>query len=223
MEIDDEPAVGKDLPVFSAELEAMVRKEKKKARQDAEMEVSDDGDEDFEDVAEDDDHPSHFSESSEEKEDYTIRKTDSLIVAASAESDHSSLEVYLYDHENQDLYVHHEIILSAYPICLEWLSQWQNQKTNHVIVGTFLPEIEIWDLDSETVEPTAVLGSVLKSEKMKQGGQKYVKKFHKGEDVGTHTEAVLCLSLNPHQREYLASGSEDSTVRIWDLDDLQCK
>lgn len=33
----------------------------------------------------------------------------------------------------------------------------------------------------------------------------------------------MCLSLNPRQQEYLASGSEDSTVRIWDLDDLQCK
>lgn len=33
----------------------------------------------------------------------------------------------------------------------------------------------------------------------------------------------MCLSLNPLQQEYLASGSEDQTVRIWDLDDLQCK
>ena len=33
----------------------------------------------------------------------------------------------------------------------------------------------------------------------------------------------MCLSLNPIQKEYLASGSEDQTVRIWDLDDLQCK
>jgi periodic tryptophan protein 1 len=130
------------------------------------------------------------------------------------------LEVYVYDHDNGDLYVHHEIILSAYPICLEWLGEWQQQQTNHIVVGSFLPEIEIWDLDSEKVEPTAVLGSVMKSEKMKQGGAKYVKKFHKGDDAGTHTEAVLCLSLNPIQKEYLASGSEDHTVRIWDLDDL---
>jgi periodic tryptophan protein 1 len=49
-----------------------------------------------------------------------------------------------------------------------------------------------------------------------------VNKF-KNTDPGTHTAAVMSLSLNPIQNEYLASGSEDSTVRIWDLDDLKCK
>jgi len=88
-----------------------------------------------------------------------------------------------------------------------------------MIVGTFLPEIEIWNLDSEGVEPTAVLGSLENSENYKQGNKKMVNKFNSG-DLGTHTEAVMCLSLNPKQQEYLASGSEDSTVRIWDLDDL---
>lgn len=38
--------------------------------------------------------------------------------------------------------------------------------------------------------------------------------------MGSHSDAVMCLSLNPIQKEYLASGSEDSTVKIWDLDDL---
>jgi len=33
----------------------------------------------------------------------------------------------------------------------------------------------------------------------------------------------MCMSLNPYQREYLLSGSADKTVRVWDLDDLQCK
>jgi periodic tryptophan protein 1 len=47
-----------------------------------------------------------------------------LIVAATAEADHSNLEVYIYDHKTSDLYVHHEIILGAYPLCLEWLSEW---------------------------------------------------------------------------------------------------
>lgn len=86
-----------------------------------------------------DDYPSELEDSDEEKEDYTIRKTDSLIVAATAEADHSNLEVYLYDHKTSDLYVHHEIILGSYPLCLEWLPNYQDQKTNLVIVGTFLP------------------------------------------------------------------------------------
>lgn len=33
----------------------------------------------------------------------------------------------------------------------------------------------------------------------------------------------MSLSLNPHQREYLLSGSADKTIRIWDLDELACK
>jgi len=41
-----------------------------------------------------------------------------------------------------------------------------------------------------------VLGSLEKSEDHKAGAAK-IKQFNKGEDIGTHTEAVMCLSLNP--------------------------
>lgn len=68
-----------------------------------------------------DNYPDVLEDSEEDKEDYTIRKTDALIVAATAENDHSNLEVYIYDHKTSDLYVHHEIILSSYPLCVEWL------------------------------------------------------------------------------------------------------
>ena len=124
-------------------------KGKKLAKEDkaAEAVMEDDGDEDFESA--DDDLPSQYSDSDEEREDYTIRKTDSLIVTATAEADHSNLEVYLYDHKTSDLYVHHEVILGAYPLCLEWMRIWQEQKSNNIIVSTFLPEIEIWNIDSE--------------------------------------------------------------------------
>ena len=195
--------------------------------------MEDDGDDDYEDYEVDGKGVKgvdQFSDSEDEKEDFTIRKTDSIIVTATAENDHSNLEVYVYDHKTSDLYVHHEIILGAYPLCLEWLHTWQGQKTNHMIVGTFLPEIEIWNLDSESCEPTAVLGSLQKSEQANAKKKKLVTKFNKGgkkqavpdstEDLGTHTEAVMCMHLNPIQKEYLASGSEDTTIRIWDLDDL---
>lgn len=57
-----------------------------------------------------------------------------------------------------------------------------------------MPEIEIWNLDSEACEPVALLGSVEKSEKSKK---KKFQKYKHSEDIGTHTEAVLSLSLNP--------------------------
>jgi len=211
MESDD--SSGDDhVPVFTSELSKLKEKEMKTgADNDEEM------DEDIDNVGAvvnpDKYDMGEFSDSSEEIEDYTIRKSDSLIVSATAESDHSNLEVYIYDHKTSDLYVHHEIILGSYPLCLEWLSVWQKKQTNHMIVGTFLPEIEIWNLDSEACEPTAVLGDVQKSEESKASGGKGFK------DVGTHTDAIMCLSLNPVQKEYLASGSADQTVRVWDLDD----
>jgi len=104
------------MPIFTSELGKLKEKEKKRNKQDEEM-----SNEDEEDQFEDDNNPDEFSDSDEEKEDFTIRKTDSLIVAATVEGDHSNLEVYIFDHKNSDLYVHHEIILEAYPLCLEWL------------------------------------------------------------------------------------------------------
>ena len=141
----DADTLGGNMPIFSSELDKM-----KEA-----IIAEDDGDEDF---ISDEGMPDAYSDSDEEKEDYTIRKSDNLIITATAEDDHSNLEVYLFDHKTSDLYVHHEIILGAYPICLEWLNKWQDKKSNFVIVGTFLPEIEIWNVDSEACEPAAVLG-----------------------------------------------------------------
>ena len=132
------------VPIFTTEL-GMLKKDKNDLDEDDKMNA---------------DYPDELSDSSEEKDDYTIRKSDSLIIAATAEEDYNNLEIYIYDHNTSDLYVHHEVILGAMPLCLQWLNSWQGQKTNHIICGTFLPEIEIWNLDSENCEPTAILGSL---------------------------------------------------------------
>lgn len=149
-----------------------------------------------------DDYPSELEDSEEEKEDYTIRKTDALIVTATAESDHSNLEVYLYDHKSSDLYVHHEIILGSYPLCLEWLPSYQEQKVNMVIVGTFLPQIEVWDLNREDFEPVFTLGEVEGSTDKKKKKSKAINTFNKKDSKqileNSHSDAVMSLSLNPH-------------------------
>jgi len=115
---DQESDEADDMPIFTSELAKLKEKELgKKAMDDDDMA----DDEDLPEMPNNDEYPDEFSDSEEEKDDYTIRKSDSLIVAATAEDDFSNLEVYVYDHKTQDLYVHHEIILGAMPLCLEWL------------------------------------------------------------------------------------------------------
>ena len=69
-----------------------------------------------------------------------------------------------------------------------------------IAVGTFLPEIELWNLDSEDCAPVAVLGSVEASEKARKN---MVTKFKKRKPAAsahsdsTHTDAIMALSLNP--------------------------
>lgn len=115
-----------------------------------------------------DNYPDELPDSEEEKEDYTIRKSDALIVAATAEDEHSNLEVYVYDHKTSDLYVHHEIILSSYPLCMEWLHTFRGERSNYVVVGTFLPQIEIWDLNKEDCEPLYTLGGQVEDKPKKK-------------------------------------------------------
>ncbi len=95
-------------------------------------------------------------------------------MTATAENDFSNLEVYIYDETSSDLYVHHDIMLSAYPLCIEWLSHYDDKKCNLAIVGTFMPDIEVWNLDlQESIEPVCVLGN-------KKDKGKVMTKFKKG-------------------------------------------
>lgn len=60
-----------------------------------------------------------FSE--EEKEDYTIKKTDAVVVAAKIEKGYSCLEVCIYEEHKCNLFQHHEVALTDFPLCMEWL------------------------------------------------------------------------------------------------------
>ncbi|GAA5862109.1 hypothetical protein JCM8547_007742 [Rhodosporidiobolus lusitaniae] len=100
-----------------------------------------------------------------EREELEIYPTDNLIVAAKTEDDVSQLEIYVYDDSSENLYVHHDLLLPAMPLCLEWLDFCPGRTTestdrgNFVAVGTLDPEIEIWSLDVvDGLYPDAILG-----------------------------------------------------------------
>jgi periodic tryptophan protein 1 len=83
----------------------------------------------------------------EDRDELEILETDNLILTAKTEEDVSYLEVYVYEPDN--LYVHHDIMLPSFPLCLEWLDYAPDTNTpkNLVAIGTFDPQVEIWDLD----------------------------------------------------------------------------
>ncbi|CAG8467046.1 8973_t:CDS:2 [Ambispora gerdemannii] len=141
-----------------------------------------------------------------ETEDLRILKTDNILIAAKTEDEISQLEIYIYEESNDNLYVHHDIMLPSFPLCLEWLDFRLGRKSdvpgggNYIAVGTFEPEIEIWDLDTiEAMYPDAIIG--------------------KCEDK---KDAVMSLAWNKQHRNILASSSADTTVKLWDLQKLRC-
>jgi|JI9StandDraft_1071089.scaffolds.fasta_scaffold98483_2 periodic tryptophan protein 1 len=140
MAVEEDPEMSEDdVPIFTAELEALKRKERGEEDEKMEDGSGEDEEDEMQEMANGEDIPSEFEDSEEEKEDFTIRKTDALLVAASTEKDFSNLEVYVYEYKTSSLYVHHDIMLSSYPLCLEWIKTYNGQKTNLVAVGTFLP------------------------------------------------------------------------------------
>lgn len=121
-------------------------------------------------------------------------------------------------------------------------------KANMVAVGTMDPGIEMWDLDiADQVEPAAVLGGygpltaaaddiLQAAQDASSSGSKAAKKKAKSKakkaaakalaerplKAGSHSDAVLGLSWNAEYRNVLASGSADSTVKVWDVAACSC-
>ncbi|XP_072935605.1 periodic tryptophan protein 1 homolog [Epargyreus clarus] len=142
-----------------------------------------------------------------DEEDDIIKPDDNLLLVGHVESDASILEVYIYNKEEGSFYVHHDIILPWFPLCIEWLSHDPSdpQPGNLCALGGMDPVIQVWDLDIENcLEPAFKLG-------------KKPNKKKKTKRIG-HKDAVLDLSWNRNFTHVIASGSADNTVLLWDLD-----
>ncbi|KAB8766454.1 hypothetical protein FH972_026614 [Carpinus fangiana] len=166
----------------------------------------------------------------EEREELQIMPTDNLVLAARVEDEVAHLEIYVYEDAEDNLYVHHDVMLPAIPLAVEWLnvrvgsSRDKTQPTgpsthgNFVAVGTLDPDIEIWDLDTvDCMYPAAILGAGHASSAYAARGTGKKKRRAKHPSPAHHTDAVLALAANPLHRNLLASASADRTVKLWDL------
>ncbi|KAG1855327.1 transductin family protein/WD-40 repeat family protein [Suillus subalutaceus] len=169
----------------------------------------------------------------DERSELEILPTDNLLVTAKTEDDISQLEIYVYDESQDNLYVHHDLMLPNFPLCLEWLdfppasSEMQTDTPpkfgNYIAVGTLDPEIEIWSLDvMESMYPDMILGRPDKTAAhvpvpAGTGKKKRKKTKHRPSSDTYHVDAVLGLSWNRTHRHMLASASADRTVKLWDL------
>ena len=173
---------------------------------------------DFEDEGDDDES---------DMEDTNLRPTDALIVIAKTEEDFASLEIMVYEESTGNLFVHHDIPLPAYPLCLaHGTINSEGGAGNYVAVGTFDTGIEIWNADVLNVlEPSVILGgedtSAADAEWTKSLGGKGRARpsmnSRNGLRAGSHTEAVMALAWSTIHRQVLASGSADKTVKLWDV------
>ncbi|KAK0389668.1 hypothetical protein NLU13_3243 [Sarocladium strictum] len=170
----------------------------------------------------------HADDDEEDREDLQILATDNLILSAKVEDEMAHLEVYVYEDEADNLYVHHDIMLPAIPLAVEWLdipvnkgADASEQVGNYVAIGTMEPDIEIWDLDMiDCMYPSAILGQGSNP----QSGEKKKKKKKKSKKTSDeyHVDAVLSLAANRKHRNLLASASADKTIKLWDLNTATC-
>eukprot|EP00927_Polykrikos_kofoidii_P024533 TRINITY_DN22295_c0_g1_i1.p1 TRINITY_DN22295_c0_g1~~TRINITY_DN22295_c0_g1_i1.p1 ORF type:complete len:462 (-),score=98.22 TRINITY_DN22295_c0_g1_i1:110-1495(-) len=157
--------------------------------------------------------------------DNEIGPNDQVFIAASCEEDCCNLEMYVYDESEAGMYVHHEIMLGAYPLCLEWLSSTaKTAEGSFAALGLIDHSIQIWDLDSlDPVEPVQLLGISKKKTKIKSKKKKApLAPVLDDVEAVAHDGAVLCLNGSVFNRNVLMSGGADHVVKVWDIVENNC-
>lgn len=83
------------------------------------------------------------SDNDSDKLDEILKPDDNLVLVGNVKKNECLLEVYVYNGNDQDFFIHHDIILKHPPLCLEWFGT----TGNFCGLGSMSPMIDVWDLD----------------------------------------------------------------------------
>lgn len=152
-----------------------------------------------------------IEEDESDDDDYTVHSSDLILATVTSNEDISECELHLYDTTDGSFFLHHDFPVGPFPLAIEWCDRAKGvddkQSLNFLAIGTFLPNIEIWNGDSSEPAPRGSLGKL-------DENQKPIGDCHNG--------AVLTLCWNKTFRNVLGSGSDDSTIKIWDIIKEEC-
>lgn len=155
------------------------------------------------------------SDDEDEINDTNFKETDLVFATALADAAQPRLELYVYDEPENNIYVHHDMEVAAFPLSTAWLT---DGTMSICAVGTMRPFVELWNLDvMDAVEPACLLGGCVKWE---DNYRKRVKSSLLQE--GSHKDSVICVRWNTCAQHILASGSADTTIKMWDLNTSSC-
>jgi len=91
------------------------------------------------------------SDTDSDKLDEILKPDDNLVLVGNVKKSEYSLQVYVYNDNDNDFYIHHDIILKHPPLCLEWFGA----MGNFCALGSMSPMIDVWDIDlTGCVQPT---------------------------------------------------------------------
>lgn len=83
------------------------------------------------------------SDNDSDKLDEILKPDDNLVIVGNVKKSECLLEVYVYNGNDQDFYIHHDIMLKNPPLCLEWFGIYGN----FCALGSMSAMIDVWDLD----------------------------------------------------------------------------
>lgn len=179
----------------------------------------------------------------DDREALEVLPSDNMLISAKTEDEVSLLEAHVYAIVNGDapegssLYVHHDLLLPSFPLCLESVEHTPASASssstrpagtkggNFLAVSTMEPEVEIWNMDViDGLVPDVVLGDRQatkdwEKEAKKKGTGKKKRKIPavRPRSAEYHVDSVLSVSWNQFVPNLLATSSADGTIKLWDL------